>query len=191
MRSFGGLIGQFQDIDTTWLQALASSTLADLNLPLGGASLQVENCARGGQRVLKCLVRGRWLSKHPRWHFEHSEMAERLSQHLVVTVHSFACDETGELVASFANGRQVGGDSVTYDDESIDETDSEQDFAVRQSRWPLGHLSCILGIKRSMITEQRGVHLPLDRPLRPQPLWQYLAATPKKSEEFGAFVKAG
>jgi hypothetical protein len=186
VNSFGGTICHYQDVDLAWLQRLAQSVLTDLGLGLAKTALCIETHALARaqtqpaptqRRTMKFIFVGIKCNKESQ-----RSLARRLSEHLLVTVHSFSFTDDGEAVASFAGGRRVGGDELSYEDVSLDE-DSDEAFAEQQAQWPLGHLACVLGITREDLTYQNGaVRLSLDVQVEPCPLWQFIALpAPKES----------
>jgi hypothetical protein len=86
------------------------------------------------------------------WYEEHHALARLLSRASNSTVHTYVFDpDSHEQVIAYGNGRRVGGDKLVYEDVELPgETDEMDDaaFAQMRSRWPLGHLAYVFGLKR-------------------------------------------
>ncbi len=87
-----------------------------------------------------------------RWYGEHHALARVLSRAANATVHAyvFAPDSHEEVIA-YGNGRRVGGDKLVYEDVDLPAETGEMDeaaFSQMSSRWPLGHLAYVFGLKR-------------------------------------------
>ncbi len=86
------------------------------------------------------------------WYSEHHALARLLSRVANATVHAYVFDpEAYEEVIAYGNGRRVGGDKLVYEDVELPEATSEMDdaaFTQMRSRWPMGHLAYVFGLKR-------------------------------------------
>ncbi|HEX8697411.1 MAG TPA: hypothetical protein VF815_01110 [Myxococcaceae bacterium] len=87
-----------------------------------------------------------------RWYSEHHALARVLSRAANATVHAYVYNpDAYEEVIAYGNGRRVGGDKLTYEDVELPEATGDMDdaaFAQMRSRWPLGHLAYVFGLKR-------------------------------------------
>jgi hypothetical protein len=86
------------------------------------------------------------------WYNEHHALARLLSRAANATVHTYVFEPSShEEVIAYGNGRRVGGDKLAYEDVELPEGGVEMDdaaFAQMRSRWPLGHLAYVFGLKR-------------------------------------------
>jgi hypothetical protein len=90
--------------------------------------------------------------QHAHWYADHHALARVLSRAANATVHTYVFDpDSHEEVIAYGNGRRVGGDKLVYDDVELPEGTGEMDdaaFSQMRSRWPLGHLAYVFGLKR-------------------------------------------
>lgn len=86
------------------------------------------------------------------WYSEHHTLARVLSRAANATVHAYVFNpDSYEEVIAYGNGRRVGGDRLVYEDVELPEEAGEMDdaaFSQMRSRWPLGHLAYVFGLKR-------------------------------------------
>ncbi|WP_232293802.1 hypothetical protein [Stigmatella aurantiaca] len=86
------------------------------------------------------------------WYVAHEVLPQRLSRAANATVHAYLYEPSSkEEVIAYGNGRRVGGDRVVYDEVDLPVPMEEMDdaaFAHMRSRWPLGHLAYVFGLKR-------------------------------------------
>jgi hypothetical protein len=86
-----------------------------------------------------------------RWYDSHHAFARRLSRAFQITVHAYVLDpEELEAVYSYAEGRPVGGEALRYEDDDafLGGDLDDRAFEKLKGRWPLGHLSKVLGLQR-------------------------------------------
>ncbi len=177
MEAHGGYLCQFTDVDAAWLQQVAKLALEEDGQGDADAGLLVTVLGNPG------IARFAWEAPFTcgragaSWYLTHHSLARRLSEHLGVTVHAYAFDpDEAEQVVAWANGRRVGGELLRYEDAELpDDEDDDAAFERAQAKWPLGHLSRVLGIERHellRIPRNTSALIDLSRPLAPQPLWK-------------------
>ncbi len=177
MESHGGYLCQYSDVDAAWLQRMALLALEEEGQSPDDVGLLIT--ALGGPGI----VRFAWDApftygrQGARWYLTHHALARRLSEHLNVTVHSYAFDpDEVEQVIAYANGRRVGGELLRYEDAELpDDEEDDAAFEKLQQKWPLGYVARVLGINRAellRIPRKTSALIQLSSPLEPQPLWQ-------------------
>lgn len=177
VESHGGYLCQYSDVDAAWLQQQARLALEEDGQSFEDAGLLITVLGGPG------IVRFAWDApfsygrQGARWYLTHHALARRLSEHLGVTVHSYAFDpDEVEQVIAWANGRRVGGELLRYEDAELPEDeDDDAAFEKLQQKWPLGYVARVLGINRSellRIPRKSSALIQLSEPLQPQPLWQ-------------------
>ncbi|MDC0709257.1 hypothetical protein POL68_12360 [Stigmatella sp. ncwal1] len=86
------------------------------------------------------------------WYVAHGALPKLLSRAANATVHAYLyAPSSNEEVIAYGNGHRVGGDRVVYDDVELPLPVEDMDdaaFAHMRSRWPLGHLAYVFGLKR-------------------------------------------
>lgn len=132
--------------------ALARSVLALEGLEPDGVSLQVSVHPR--RKVVRLAFRGTEIFeglRGARWHAQHHLLASQLSLRSGGAVQVYAVIP-GELekVATYGNGRRVGGETLSYDDVELTDAQASDDeaYALLQKSWPLGHLAHVFGLSR-------------------------------------------
>ncbi len=176
MESHGGYLCQFQNVDAAWIHHLATEALIEEGQSPNDVALLAT--VLGGPRI----IRFAWDApfsygrRGARWYMTHHALARLLSVHVNVAVHSYAFDpQQVEQVSTYAEGHQVGGETLYYEDTELPEdVEDEQFFRKLQSKWPLGHLARILGIARGELLRaprQSTAWIDLSRPIASQPLW--------------------
>jgi hypothetical protein len=177
--SHGGYLFRQAEVSGAFVQALARDALIT-------AQESVETSLVSLKLVGTTLVAVSFESKAFEHHFDavwfslHHAFAIRLSQHLTSPVHVYALDSDNfELVRTYASGKAVGGERVTYD--HIDAPDDDAAFEAMQDEWPLSRLARILGIRRRNIEKLHRLlptHLALHTPPAFESLWHLLAPSP-------------
>lgn len=103
------------------------------------------------------------------WYSEHHGLARLLSRVANATVHAYVFDpEAYEEVIAYGNGRRVGGDKLVYEDVELPEATGEMDdaaFTQMRSRWPMGHLAYVFGLKREDLLRLPRITTSLEIPL--------------------------
>ena len=103
------------------------------------------------------------------WYSEHHALARQLSRVANATVHAYVFDpEAYEEVIAYGNGRRVGGDKLVYEDVELPEATGEMDdaaFTQMRSRWPMGHLAYVFGLKREDLLRLPRITTSLELPL--------------------------
>lgn len=176
MEAHGGYLCQYEDVDAGWLQQLAREALeADGQSPDDAALLVT---VVGGPHIARFAYDGPFTygRRGARWYQTHQALARRLSEHLRVTIHAYAYEPNElEQVVTWAQGRRVGGELLYYEDAELPDSDDDEAFARVQSRWPLGHLARVLGIRRKQllrIPRQATAFIDLSQPVASSPLWR-------------------
>ena len=176
VEAHGGYICRYQDVDASWLQQVARQALLEDEINDLDASLQVSVMI--GAKVARFAFDAghTYGRKGARWYLEHHALARKLSVHFRETVHAYVFDpDELEQVVSYGDGRRVGGELLRYEDAELPDDDEEGSFEKAQTKWPLGHLSRVLGVQREeliRIPRQTTVLIDLGRPTASQPLWQ-------------------
>jgi hypothetical protein len=180
----GGYLCRLESLPGEALARMARESLASDGEPSEGAGLLVS--------VVKKVVRFAYDAPHTygrrgaHWYGSHHALAASLSTALGVTVHAYVFDpDELELVVSYGDGHQVGGETLRYEEVEVDEDDlSEEAFDKLRERWPMGHLGRLLGLARPellRLPRADSVLLPLDgdAPAVLDPLFGGHAADPR------------
>lgn len=160
MSAHGGYLVRAEGLRSLDLVALAREALSADGEPPDDAALQVSVLRRPGVLRVAYDAPFTYGSKGARWYRDHHALARLASERGAGASHVYAIDaDVFESVASYGNGRKVGGETVVYadfemdfgDDEGLDVTAFEQ----MRARWPIGHLGQIFGVSRDEL-----LHLP-------------------------------
>lgn len=176
VEAHGGYLSRYEDVDVAWLQQLARQALVDEGLESRECGLLVTVLPKS--RVVRFAYDGphTYGRAGARWYLEHHGFARRLSEHLAQTVHSYCFDpEELEQVRSWGNGRQVGGETVRYEDVELPDDDDDLSFEALKRKWPLGHLARVLGVQREellRLPRERTALIELGEVAQPGPLWR-------------------
>jgi len=183
VESHGGYVCQYEEMDVPWLQRVARRALAEDGEDAKATGLLVTMI--GGPRIVRFAWDAAFAFRRSgaQWYLSHHALARHLSLALKVTVHAYAFDsEELEQVVTYACGRRVGGEMLSYHEVELPEDDGageEEAFRRLQAGWPLGHLARVLGIGREELLKVRrrsSAVVDLGRPMEPKPLWQLLPA---------------
>lgn len=175
VESHGGYLCQYEDVDAQWLHLLARQALLIDGQSPDDAALLVT--VMGGPRIARFAWDGTFTygKAGASWYLTHHTLARRLSEELGLTVHAYAFDpDEEEQVTTYADGRRVGGESLRYEEAEWPDSEDVLTFEHVQSRWPLGHLARVLGVRRQellRIPRQATAYLDLSRPMSSKPLW--------------------
>ena len=193
VEAHGGYLSRYEDVDVAWLAQIARLALDEDGQAHDDCGLLVT--VLPGPRVIRFAFDGAhsYGRAGARWYMTHHAFARRLSQHLQTAVHAYAFDPDDlELVASYGNGRHVGGETLRYEDAEFpdgDDEDEELSFELMKLKWPLGHLAKVLGVHREeliRLPRQKTALLDLAKEVPAGPLWhlfpQALTQTLKRHE---------
>jgi hypothetical protein len=149
LEAHGGYLIRIESFRRLELVQLVREALASEGLAGGLPSLHVAVIRR--RKVVRLAFAGP-RAPGPSWYATHGRLPQLLSQAANATVHAYLYEPSAqEQVIAYGNGRRVGGDRVVYDDVELPLPLEEMDeaaFAHMRSRWPLGHLAYVFGLKR-------------------------------------------
>ncbi|HUM09936.1 MAG TPA: hypothetical protein VLT82_03200 [Myxococcaceae bacterium] len=180
----GGYLCRLESLEGAELVPLARESLEADGQPSEGAGLLVSVV----RKVVRFAYDGPFTygRRGAQWYGEHHALASRLSTALGVTVHAYVFDpDELEQVVTYGGGHRVGGDSLVYDQEEIDDAAlSEEAFEKLRERWPMGHLGRLLGLTRPELLRlpyAKSVLVPLDVDAPPalEPLFPEPSADPR------------
>lgn len=152
MNAQGGYFTRLENFDGVDLVALAHQALAEDGAEDAFGSLRITVNAR--RKLVRLAFEGPGAQglDGARWYLQHHAFARLLSSRIRNVVHAYVHDpDELELVVAYGNGRQVGGERLVYADVELpDDFDELDDVAFERlrSRWPLGHLAYVIGIRR-------------------------------------------
>lgn len=179
MEAHGGYLSRYEDVDVAWLAQLARLALEEDGQAWEDCGLLIT--VMPGPRVVRFAFDGAhsYGRAGARWYMTHHAFARRLSQHLQAAVHAYVFDPDDlELVASYGNGRHVGGETLRYEDaefpDGYEDDDEELSFELMKNKWPLGHLAKVLGVHREeliRLPRQKTALLDLAKEVPAGPLW--------------------
>ena len=156
----GGYLLRVESLRELDVAGLARSVLALEGLEADGVSLQLGIHPR--RKVARLAFRGARQFEGlagARWHATHHLMASQLSLRTGAAVQAYAV-LPGELekVVTYGNGRQVGGETLSYDDVELTDEQASADaaYALLQRSWPLGHLAHVFGLGREELLSLAG-----------------------------------
>jgi len=159
LSAHGGYLLRPQGLQSADLVDLAREALSLEGEDPGEAAIQVSALRTGVLRVAydAPFTYGR---RGAHWYRDHHAFARAASQRSPAPVHVYAIDaDVFETVWTYAGGRNVGGESVRYDELEMDFGDEDgldvTAFEAMRAEWPVGHLGQILGVNRDEL-----LHLP-------------------------------
>jgi hypothetical protein len=149
LEAHGGYLIRIESFSQLGLVRLVREALASEGFAGGLPSLHVSVIRR--RKVVRLAFKGP-RAPDASWYAAHGKLAQLLSRAANATVHAYVYEPTThEEVIAYGNGRRVGGDRVVYDEVELATPLEELDeaaFAYMRSRWPLGHLAYVFGLKR-------------------------------------------
>lgn len=149
LEAHGGYLIRIESFSRLELVRLVREALASEGLSGGLPSLHVSVIRR--RKVVRLAFTGP-RAPDASWYASHGKLPQLLSRVANATVHAYVYEPTTqEEVIAYGNGRRVGGDRVVYDEVELSTPMEEMDeaaFAYMRSRWPLGHLAYVFGLKR-------------------------------------------
>lgn len=151
MEAHGGYLCRGEDFDPVKLATLAArALLLEGQTHAEDAGLLVSRLPYG--KVLRIAYDAPFTygRRGARWYEEHHALCRLLSVERDFVVHAYVFDpDEFEEVASYAKGRKVGGERLSYADFEPDEdADDDEAFERAKERWPLGHLARVFGVSR-------------------------------------------
>jgi hypothetical protein len=152
LEAHGGYLCRLGDIAVSQLVELARAALTEDGQDPSNCSLMISVIP--GSRVMRLAYDAphTYGRRGAHWYDEHQALARRLSGELDLTVHAYVLDpDELEQVVTYGAGHRVGGECVRYEDAELPDDEGgleEADFHELAARWPLGHLSKVLGIDR-------------------------------------------
>ncbi len=128
-----------------------------------------------GSRVVRLSFEGPFVEgrRGARWFAEHHALARLLSLQQNEVVHAYSYDPVAtESVATYGNGKRVGGERLSYADAELPDDEgefSDRAFRALQAKWPLGHLAQVMGFTRAAFERL---------PRLPQSVWDIATGQP-------------
>lgn len=152
LEAHGGYLIRIESFQGLGLVRLAREALVSDGVLGGLGALRVSVHRR--RKLVRLAYEGPLSAERQgaHWYGEHHALARLLSRAANATVHAYVFDpDSHEEVIAYGNGRRVGGDKLVYEDVELPGAAEEMDdaaFAQMRSRWPLGHLAYVFGLKR-------------------------------------------
>jgi hypothetical protein len=149
LEAHGGYICKLSDLESVQIVQLARESLRMDGEDPDDASLLISFGARNRVARIAYDAPHTYGRRGARWYQNHHTLARVLSVELGFAVHAYVFDpEELEEVATYADGRRVGGERLVYDDADFPDVPDEESFDRLKERWPMGRLATILGIPR-------------------------------------------